>query len=119
EPRVRPEHETRSAANDARVEVRHRHGRGPHRRLAVHLREVLGDELWLIGAVELSAHGEAAVSLGLFDARLLQQRERTAPCADEDKLGVDARRSLADRAPQLEAPGSVAQLTKPRDLLVR
>ena len=42
-----------------------------------------------------AADREAAEALGLLDARLLQQRQRTAARADEDELGVD----LARRAP--------------------
>ena len=47
---------------------------------------MLFDDFWLFRNQPLSANREAAEAFAFFDARLLQQGQTAAACADEDEL---------------------------------
>ncbi len=113
EPGVGAEHEVRLAVDDARVQVRDRHGRRTDVGFAVDLRLVLGDERRVVRAEELAADREAAVALRLGDAGRLEERQRAAAGADEHEPGLDRRaalrgvpRAVLDR----QAPAAVLRL---------
>src|SRR5215472_3252346 len=69
-----------------RVKVRHRHWRRTHRRFAVYLSVMARRNLRLIAPEPDAAHWEARVAAPLGDSRFLQQRQRSAAGANEDKL---------------------------------
>mmetsp|Transcript_72071 Transcript_72071/g.199792 ORF Transcript_72071/g.199792 Transcript_72071/m.199792 type:complete len:300 (-) Transcript_72071:581-1480(-) len=82
-----PEEEHVLAADDALVQVRHGHRRGPDGRLAVDLRGVLVHDVGVLADEELAGDREAHEAADLGDAGLLQQQQRPTARAAEDKPG--------------------------------
>src|SRR6201999_155153 len=81
-----PEQQRVLPTDDAGVEMRHRHRRRAHRRLAVDLGMVALVDFGIVAAQPDSADREAAIAPPLRYTGFLQQRQRTAARADEDEL---------------------------------
>ncbi len=71
---------------------------------------MLGDEIGVGAAEELTGHREPAEPLGFFDARLLQQVQRTAAGADEHELRMHGQLLPGPAVTDLHDPAAVGLL---------
>src|SRR5262245_24994289 len=84
-----PEQQRLLAADNAGVEVRDRHRWRSFRRLAVDLGVVTVADRAHVATQPDAADREAAIAVTFGNARLLQQRQRTAAGTNEDEFGRD------------------------------
>src|SRR5699024_8149295 len=86
---VGTKHERPAPVDEASVEVRDRHRGSADGCLAVDLGVVAVDDFLVRRAQELTRNWEAAVALGFWDARGLQQVQRATAGADENEPSLD------------------------------
>jgi len=84
------------AADDASVEMRHRHRRRTHRCLAVDLRMMTAGDVRSIAAQPDAADGKAAVPSALRYLRFLQQRACPVPNFLEESCGTAIRSTVIE-----------------------
>ena len=110
----RPEQQPVLPVDHPGVQVRHRHRRGAQRRQSVHLGVMGPGQLRVVGAQPLPADREAAEALGLLDAGLLQQRQRTAAGADEHEFASQLALFAGAPVEDLDRPAAVGLLVAGR-----
>ncbi|MNM56598.1 hypothetical protein D3C81_677730 [compost metagenome] len=95
------------AIDDARVQMRHGHRRRTDGCLAVDLGRMRRHQLRVGRHQPLAADRHAAVALGFRNARLFQQRQRTAARADEDELGAHGLFLATGQVLDLDVPHAI------------